>query len=497
MNKNTMKILGIFMGAIITFSWMKETRLVYAQTVEWPDAPQTMAGSAILIDADTGAILYDKNSNEKAYPASMTKIMTGLLTIEKCKFNETVTISPAAAKSITVEDTNITAKAGEKFTVEQSLYALLLQSANEVAYALGEHVGGTLPKFVDMMNARAKELGANHTHFNNASGLYDPNHYTTAYDMAMIGRASFENETFLSIDSYTGSYVIGPTNLTNAPRTVAGTNLMFQGRKYYYEYCKGSKTGFTDQSGYTLISYAEKNGMRLICVVMKEKLIDDRYIDTKALFEYGFRNFKKVAVTENDVNSLFNNSSYYQSNKYSRNSLEFNLDSTFVDIPNDASLSDLKIKLSDTNKNSKNVGDNAIDTTNSSTANQTSSNQTASNNSLSNENASNTNSTDLKSNDTNNVPDDYFSSVNSNNVNNNMTVNLTYDGNTVGSSNLTITAKKNIDNSNLPYVKNNNISSKNSQKCLVLNVWYLLAGIIFLSIFVYVLKYFINKKMNK
>ena len=389
--------------------------------VEWPNAPTTLAGSAILIDADTGAVLYDKSSHTKAYPASITKLMTGLLTIENCSLDETVTFSQAAAKSVIPGvDANIATKVGEKFTVEQSLYALLLSSANEVAYGLAEHVAGSLASFTDMMNARAKELGALNTHFSNASGLSDPNHYTTAYDMAMIGRVCFTNSTFISIDSYVGNYKLGPTNLTPEIRSLHSTNLMFKGQQFFYQYCKGGKTGFTDESGYTLISYAEKDGMRLICVVMKESKADDRYNDTKSLFEYGFNNFKKVSISNTDVSSLFNNSNYYSSKVYGNSTINFSMDASYVDLPSTATLSDVGLTL-----------DNSSPATVDETAKY-----------------------------------DYTAKLN-----------FTYSGNTIGSANLLVNTKSNVIKSDsLPYLSNDGLATPTGKKCFVINVKYLAIG---------------------
>ncbi|SEW45792.1 D-alanyl-D-alanine carboxypeptidase/D-alanyl-D-alanine carboxypeptidase (penicillin-binding protein 5/6) [[Clostridium] fimetarium] len=407
----------IFTIVIFTLTVVNVSQMTYAQTVQWPTAPETLAGSAILIDADTGAILYDKSSHMKAYPASMTKIMTGLLTIENCSFDEVVTFSSEAARSVVQGDSNISTKVGEQYTVEQSLYALLLSSANEVAYGLAEHVGGSLSGFVNLMNTKAKELGALNTHFNNASGLSDPNHYTTAYDMAMIGRASFSNGAFLSIDSYTGSYKLGSTNLTSVARILTGSNLMFKGRQFYYEYCKGSKTGFTDESGYTLISYAEKDGMRLICVVMKEANINDRYMDTKDLFEYGFNNFKKVSISNSDMSSLFNSSNYYDSEVYGNNNISFSFDASYIDLPNAAKLSDIGLKVD--------------------------------------------------SSATGNIDDPNYAAK----------LNFIYNGKTVGSSSIIINKKNTIKSENLPYLASNNSSVPISKKSFVINVWYLGIGI--------------------
>jgi len=413
--------------------------------VEWPAEPATVAGSAILIDADTGAVLYDKSSHTKAYPASITKLMTALLTIENCSLDEVVTFSQTAAKSVIPGvDANIATKVGEQYTVDQSLHALLLSSANEVAYGLAERVAGSLAGFTDMMNARAKELGALNTHFNNASGLSDPNHYTTAYDMAMIGRVCFTNSTFLSIDSFVGNYKLGPTNLTPEIRSLHSTNLMFKGQQYYYQYCKGGKTGFTDESGYTLISYAEKDGMRLICVVMKEPKADDRYVDTKALFEYGFNNFKKVSISNSDVSSLFNNSNYYNSKVYGNSTINFSMDASYVDLPNNATLTDVGLML-----------DNSTNATTDDTANY-----------------------------------DYTAKLN-----------FTYNGNTIGNANLLVNTKSTIIKSeNLPYIKSDGLATPTIKKSFVINVWYLAIGsglLLFSTLIIFNVKKTHHKKKRR
>ena len=178
---------------------------------QWPASPTISAGSAILIDADTGAILYEKDCHSRAYPASTTKIMTSLLAIENSSLDDVITFSKAAANSYKWDEANTGTREGEQFTMEQALYATLLKSANEVAYGIGEYIAGSIPAFSDMMNERARELGALNTHFNNPNGLSDTNHYTTAYDLAMIGRACFNNSTFMTISSSV-NYSIPPTN---------------------------------------------------------------------------------------------------------------------------------------------------------------------------------------------------------------------------------------------------------------------------------------------
>lgn len=311
---------------------------------DWPAPPELFSLSAILIDADTGAILYEKNAHEKAYPASTTKMLTGLLTIENCNLEEIVTASYAAASSVTYEDANIGTKVGEQYTVEEALYALLLYSANEVAYMLAEHVGGDLPAFTTMMNKRAEELGALNTHFNNASGLYDPLHYTTAYDLAMIGRGCLNNASFVSFDSYADVYTLAPTNKTATSRTLYHRHKMLKGRAYYYEYCKGGKTGFTDESQYTLVTFAEKDGVRLVCVVLKSG-DNQRFEDTKKLFDYGFSKFARHTISESDISTLFSNSNYFHSNVFGSNDINFSMSSATIQLPHGVDASQVEMKI--------------------------------------------------------------------------------------------------------------------------------------------------------
>ena len=160
----------------------------------WPEGPEVQSPSVILMEMSTGTVLYEKNSDERNYPASITKIMTTLLALENSDLNEVVTFSDDAINN--TEGSGIYRDYGEQMTMEQCLYAVMLNSANECAYAVAEHVGGTVENFVDMMNAKAKELGCTNTHFANPHGLQDENHYTTAHDMALIAQAAYQHETF-------------------------------------------------------------------------------------------------------------------------------------------------------------------------------------------------------------------------------------------------------------------------------------------------------------
>lgn len=269
----------------------------------WPDAPETLSPSVILMEESTGTILYEKNMDEAHYPASITKIMTTLLALENGNLSDMVTFSDDAINN--TEGSGIARDYGEQMTLEQCLYGVMLESANECAYAVAEHVGGTVENFVDMMNAKAKELGCTNTHFANPHGLQDENHYTTAHDMALIAQAAYQNETFRIIIG-TKMYTIPPTNKHAEETVLRNHHDMLctyhnANRKYLYPYCVGGKTGYTATANSTLVTYAEKDGMTLICVVMDTQS-PNQFIDTVNLFDYAFDNFQVLNVAENDTN---------------------------------------------------------------------------------------------------------------------------------------------------------------------------------------------------
>ena len=268
----------------------------------WPDAPETLSPGVILMEESKGTILYEKNSDEAHYPASITKIMTTLLALENGNLSDMVTFSDDAINN--TEGSGIARDYGEQMTLEQCLYGVMLESANECAYAVAEHVGGTVENFVDMMNAKAKELGCTNTHFANPHGLQDENHYTTAHDMALIAQAAYQNETFRIIIG-TKMYTIPPTNKHAEETVLRNHHDMLctyhnANRKYLYPYCVGGKTGYTATANSTLVTYAEKDGMTLICVVMNTQS-PNQFIDTVNLFDYAFDNFQVLNVAENDT----------------------------------------------------------------------------------------------------------------------------------------------------------------------------------------------------
>ncbi len=276
----------------------------------WPEGPMIGAEGAILMDFNSGAILYSKNIHERLYPASTTKMMTALLTIENTSMDEIVTFSHDAIFNVDSDSSRIGIDVGEQLTVEQCLYGLMLGSANEVAYALAEHVAGNLDAFVDMMNERAQTLGCTDTHFINANGLPDENHYTSAYDLALIARECYKNEAFANI-SGTKTYTIPATNIQSEERIMDNHHLMVEGFRYQYNGFIGGKTGYTKTARQTLVSCAEKNSLRLICVIMKEES-PDQFLDTQKLFDYGFDGFQTINIKENETRYTLDRSTFFK-----------------------------------------------------------------------------------------------------------------------------------------------------------------------------------------
>ncbi|MCR5281908.1 MAG: D-alanyl-D-alanine carboxypeptidase, partial [Lachnospiraceae bacterium] len=275
----------------------------------WPQGPSVSAEGAILIEASTGTVLYGKNIHKRLYPASTTKILTTLIAAERCELSETVKFSREAVNSIERASSNMGIDIGQELTVEQCLYGILVYSANEVANAIGEHVSGSIDAFVELMNQRAAELGCQDSHFVTTNGLHDDNHYTTPYDLAQIGRAFFANETLAKI-SGTNYYHIPPSRKQPDDIELYTHNQLTRG-KYSYDGYVGGKTGYTTVAHQTLVTCAERGGLRLICVVMREDS-PNQYLDTMTLFDYGFENFKKVNVAENETRYTIRDSAFFE-----------------------------------------------------------------------------------------------------------------------------------------------------------------------------------------
>lgn len=267
--------------------------------IKWPDhKPSVNSAAAIVMEASTGAILYSKNIHKTYYPASITKILTALLAIENSSLGETVDFSKKAIYDVDLDSSRIGIDVGEKLTMEQSLYGVMLESANEVSYAIAEHVSGSVEAFADLMNKKAKELGCTDSNFVNPHGLPDPDHYTSAYDMALIARAAINNDIFRQITG-TRTYVIPPTNIQEETRYLANHHKFISGARDY-EGVIGGKTGYTSKALYTLVTFAERDGLTLISVIMHCDSIANEYSDTANLLNYGFDNFSiyNIADTE-------------------------------------------------------------------------------------------------------------------------------------------------------------------------------------------------------
>lgn len=264
------------------------------QIANWPAGPEVPTPNAVVMDADTGAILYNKGMDEVRYPASITKVMTALLAIENSSLTDQVTMGAEAASLEVPGNSRIDAVEGEVFTMEQCLHAILLASANGVTRQVAEYIAGSEENFVNMMNERAKELGCTNTHFNNSSGLPDPDHYTTPHDMALILSEAAKNETFCAIEADL-LYTIPPTNMTSTPRELRNHHAMLFEGEWYYEGAFAGKTGYTDEAHNTLVTAAKRNDMTLVCVVMLCDNLD--YInDTRTLLDYGFNNFSHATL---------------------------------------------------------------------------------------------------------------------------------------------------------------------------------------------------------
>lgn len=312
----------------------------------WPQGPQITAESAILMEANTGTILYAKNIDMKSYPASTTKILTSLVAIENASLDENVSFSEEAVFSIERGSSNMGMDIGQVITMEQCLYGILVYSANEVCNAVGEHIAGSIDGYVAMMNQKAAELGCTNSHFVTTNGLHDENHYTTARDLAIIACEFFKNETLCKM-SGTNHYYIGPTE-TQPDEIDLWTHNKLTAGTYPYEGYIGGKTGYTSDSRQTLVSCAERDGIKLVCVVMKEES-PNQFLDTITLFDYGFNNFQKVNIASNETNYTVNDSDLFNTDSdilFSSDPIIEISTEDFVMIPKTITFADLTSSLS-------------------------------------------------------------------------------------------------------------------------------------------------------
>ncbi len=253
-------------------------------------APYVSADSAVLIETSTDKILFNKNANSKLEPASVTKIMTAILTIENCNLNDTVTVPANAVSNIPEGYSIAELKPNEELTVNQLLQLLMVYSANDAANVLAFHIAGSIPNFATQMNAKLQELNIKNTHFTNPSGMHDVNHYSTAYDIALLMKYCVSNTTFQKYASLK-SCEIPATNLSDV-RKYNNTNPMLNpDSEYYYQPLIATKTGFTTPAKYCLASYAKENDLSMICVILHSEQSSNRFAETKELFQYASKNF--------------------------------------------------------------------------------------------------------------------------------------------------------------------------------------------------------------
>lgn len=264
---------------------------------QWPQAADVQAKTGVVMEAETGAILYAKGMDAQRYPASLTKIMTALLLVEHCDMDEQITMTEIGLADTYDGSSNCNPVLGEVFTAEQCLQMILIKSANDVATETGAHIGGSVQGFADMMNARARELGCANTNFCNASGLEDANHYTSAHDLALMTREALKYDKFR--ETFGIRYVTIPATNTSAARGY-GTHIMMldTATPYYYEGCFGGKTGFTDEAQNCLMVCAERDGVTLIGILMDCQ--DGALIcqEMAKILDYGFAQFTKVDASD-------------------------------------------------------------------------------------------------------------------------------------------------------------------------------------------------------
>lgn len=260
---------------------------------------QLASQAAVLMDGNTLTVLYEKNMNEPLYPASITKLMTALLAMEALEPEQVLTVSQSAVNAVPRTSSHISLLPGEQLTVEDALYAIGMESANDAANVLAEAVAGSLEAFAALMTRRAQELGAVNTYFANANGLPDSSHVTTAYDMALITAAALRQEG-LSTYFSTVNYTFPATNLS-AARSFVNKDRLLPGGQYYYQGVLLAKTGWTSSAQGTFAAAVKQGNTTLIAVTLKSPMLEDKYQDTHKLLDYGFTHYSAVEVSGEQI----------------------------------------------------------------------------------------------------------------------------------------------------------------------------------------------------
>lgn len=285
----------------LALALVKGPVLLAEEPTPWCLTPEELhSQAAILMDAETGQILFEKNMHESLPPASITKILTALIAIEEGQLEDQVLMSREAVFSIPRGSSHIALDEGEVLPLSEALYAMMLVSANDAANGIAEHIGGTLPDFVKKMNDTAQELGAKNSYFLNPSGLDEEGHLTSAYDMALITRAAMALPEFNTIWG-TPLREMPPTNKQSEIRYLHTQNRMMIKTSYYYEGVIGGKLGWTTQAQNTMVMAAQKGDRRLLCVLLKSQAPQEKYQDAQRLFDYGFQAFRPVTMSDFDL----------------------------------------------------------------------------------------------------------------------------------------------------------------------------------------------------
>ncbi len=286
-----MKFVAGLLSALLT-----SAMLVHYCAAATP--PDVNSETYVVMDVKSGQVLASKGAHTQMYPASITKILTCALALQNGSPQDIHTMSYDATHSIGYGTTHIALTEGEQISVEALLNATMVESANDAANGLAEYTAGSLDSFAGMMNQKAAELGANDTHFVNAHGLHDKNHYTSAYDMALITRWALTVDGFRALFG-AEEYKIPPTNKQKQPRTIGTHHHMLVESKYYYEGTEGGKLGWTPEAQHTLVTLAKRGDKELICVVMKTRTQYEKYVDAAKLLDYCFENFSTATITVN------------------------------------------------------------------------------------------------------------------------------------------------------------------------------------------------------
>ena len=273
----------------------------------WPQAVGTYGDAAIVMDAESGAILYAKNMDKQEYPASITKLLTALLVYEYDAMNLSVEITPECQECLGLGYAHIGSDVGDILTMDQAMHAMLLASSNDIAYAIGETIaksqGEDYAWFIERMNQRCKELGGVNSNFINTNGVFDESHYSCALDMALIGKELFKYPEFFEV-CQTLQYTIPASANSEEHVFQQKHEMLVPGYSAYAEYVVGGKTGYTTEAQNTLVTMADNGEMQLVCVVLYE-YPGYVYTDTKALLDYGFDNFERVSLKgERELDSL-------------------------------------------------------------------------------------------------------------------------------------------------------------------------------------------------